>query len=351
MKTKVTIISIAIVLVVAATFKLKSNKHVVEANIYRPDPEKKVLVQAYVAELKSFDKTFSYTGTFAPFREVMLVPQVHGEVDGIYFNEGDLVNEGKLLVQIDDDLLQAQFISADANYKNAKRNLERYENASQGGGVSKIQLDNLELNVTNAEAQRKQLAKQIELSRITAPFSGTITLRDVEPGSVVGTGPVARITDLSQLKLEISVPEKEVMFFNEEETVSIQTDLYPGKTLFGKIDYIAARGDEAHNYAVRVLIRNTDPSTQLKAGMYGTAVIKKRLDQQILVIPRVALLGSAKNPQVFVVKNDQAILQNIQTGRSNSEFIEVLQGLQQGDEIVTGGHINLADKSNVQVSR
>jgi multidrug efflux pump subunit AcrA (membrane-fusion protein) len=65
----------------------------------------------------------------------------------------------------------------------------------------------------------------------------------------------------------------------------------------------------------------------------------------------VALLGSAKNPQVFVVKNDKAILQNIQTGRSNSEFVEVLQGLQQGDEIVTGGHINLADKSNVQVSR
>jgi RND family efflux transporter MFP subunit len=338
MKTKVIIISIAIVLVVAATFKLKSNKHIVEANIYRPDPEKKVLVQAYIAELKSFEKTFSYT-------------QVHGEVDGIYFNEGDQVNEGKLLVQIDDDLLQAQFISADASYKNAKRNLERYNGASQSGGVSKIQLDNYELNLTNAEAQRKQLAKQIELSRITAPFSGTITLRDVEPGSVVGSSPVARITDLSQLKLEISVPEKEVMLFKEGETAAIQTDLYPGKTLFGKIEYVADRGGEAHNYAVRILIKNTEPSTLLKVGMYGTALMNKGLKQQALVIPRAALLGSAKNPQVFIVKNNKAILQNIQTGRSNNEYIEVLQGIQQGDEVVTGGHINLADQSNVQVAK
>jgi RND family efflux transporter MFP subunit len=350
MKTKVIIISIAIVLVVAATFKLKSNKHIVEANIYRPDPEKKVLVQAYVAELKSFEKTFSYTGTFAPFREVMLVPQLHGEVDGIYFNEGDQVNEGKLLVQIDDDLLQAQFISADASYKNAKRNLERHNVASQSGGVSRIQLDNYELNLTNAEAQRKQLAKQIELSRITAPFSGTITLRDVEPGSVVGSSPVARITDLSQLKLEISIPEKEVMLFKEGETAGIQTELYPGKTLFGKIEYVADRGDEAHNYAVRILIKNTEPSTLLKVGMYGTALMNKGLKQQALVIPRAALLGSAKNPQVFIVKNNKAILQNIQTGRSNNEYVEVLQGIQQGDEVVTGGHINLADQSNVQVA-
>jgi len=351
MKTRVTIISIAIVLVVAVTFKLKSNKHVVEANIYRPDPEKKVLVQAYVAELKSFDKTFTYTGTFAPFREVMLVPQVHGEVDGIYFNEGDQVHEGKLLVQVDDDLLQAQYISADANYKNAKRNVERYNNASHGGGVSKIQLDNFELNLINAEAQRKQLAKQIELSKIIAPFSGTITLRDVEPGSVVGASPVARITDLSQLKLEISVPEKEVVLFDEGENAEIQTDLYPGKTILGKIDYVAERGDEVHNYAVRILIKNTDPSIRLKAGMYGTALMRKGLNKQILVIPRAALLGSAKNPQVFIVKNNKAILQNIQTGRSNNEYIEVLQGLQQGDEVVTGGHINLADKSNVQVAK
>lgn len=351
MKTKIIIMTVATLLLVAVTFKLKSNKRIVEANIYRPDHDKQVLVHASVAEVKSLDRTFNYTGTFAPFREVMLVPQVHGEVDGIYFNEGDLVQEGNLLVQIDDDLLQAQYTAADANYKNAKRNLERYHNASGGGGVSKLQLDNLEVNLANAESQRQQLLKQIELSKIVAPFTGTITLRDIEPGSVVGSTPVARITDLKLLKLEISVPEKEVLMFREGDVADIETDLYPGKTLSGKIEYVADRGDAAHNYTVRILIKNDNTATALKAGMYGTAVMKKSLNDQALVIPRAALLGSAKSPQVFVVKNHKAFLKNIQTGMATNEYVEVLQGLERGEEVVTSGHINLADSSHVQVAR
>lgn len=349
MKTKIIIISAATILSVSVAFKLKSNKHTVEGNIYRPDPGKKVLVQAEAAELKNMDHDFSYTGTFEPYREVMLIPQLHGEVESVYFDEGDKVKAGGALVQIDDDLLQAQFTAAEASYKNAKRNLERYESASVSGGVSNLQLDNLRLNLATAESQLKQLAKQIELSRITAPFSGTMTLRTVEPGSVVGGSAVARITDLDQLKLEISVPEKEIVLFREGELAEIFTDIYPGKTLKGKIEYVSDRADNAHNYDVRILLKNSDPSTSLKAGMYGTAVLNKGLRKEALIIPRTALLGSAKNPQVFVIKNDVAVLTNIQTGFTRGESIEILDGLEPGSEVVTSGHINLSDGSKVEV--
>jgi RND family efflux transporter MFP subunit len=174
-------------------------------------------------------------------------------------------------------------------------------------------------------------------------------LRDVEPGSVVGTTPLARITDLTQLKLEISVPEKEITLFSQGETANIETDIYPGKILTGKIDYVADRGDDAHNYVVRILLTNTDPATTLKAGMYGTALMKKGLNAQVLVIPRAALLGSAKHPQVFAIENEKAFLTSIQTGRSNDQYVEVLQGLKPGDAVVTSGHINLSHESNVQV--
>jgi RND family efflux transporter MFP subunit len=350
MKTKIITVVAAVLLLGAAGFKLKTNKNTVEANIYRPDHDKKILVQAEAAQLKKFDRTFSYTGTFAPYREVMLIPQVHGEVDGIYFNEGDVVRKGKLLLQIDDDLLQAQYVAADANYWNAKRNLERYQNASLSGGVSKIQLDNLQLSLINASAQRSQLAKQLALSKITAPFDGTITLRNVEPGSVVGANAVARITDLSKLKLEIAVPEKEVSLFQEGGIASVKTEVHPDEVLQGTVDYVSKRADEAHTYTVRILIDNTDTSLALKAGMYGTASIQNGAEGQSLVIPRAALLGSAKNPQVFITKNNTAMLCEIQTSRANHDYIEVLYGLQPGDTVVTSGHINLAHGSPVQVS-
>jgi RND family efflux transporter MFP subunit len=349
MKTKIIVMSVVTVLLVAVTFKLKSNKHTVDANVFKPDPDKKVLVQAQAVESINLQRIYNYTGTFAAYREVMLVPQVGGEAHGIYFEEGDLVREGKLLLQVDDDLLQAQYAAADASYRNAKRNLERYESASLSGGVSKLQLDNFRLTYETAEAQRKQLAKQIQLCKISAPFSGTITLRDVEPGSVVGSSPIARLTDLTQLKLEISVPEKEIVFFTEGENATVKTDVYPDKTLPGKIDHVADRGDDTHNYVVRIHVTNVDHQVVLKAGMYGTAVITQDPGQESLVIPRAALLGSAKSPQVFVVENDKARLKNIKTGRTTNDYVEILQGLEKDEKVVTGGHINLGNGSNVQI--
>jgi len=349
MKTKFIIISTATILLLSVGFKLESNKRLVEEKVYRPDVNKKVMVEAESVSLKRFDKPFSYTGTFAAFREVMLIPQVHGEVKTVSFEEGDLVREGKTLVQIDDDLLQAQYVAAEASYQTAKRNLERHESAAGSGGVSKLQLDNYNLNLKSAESQLKQLSKQIDLSRMTAPFTGTITLRDVEPGSVVGGSPIARITDLTQLKLEISVPEKEIMLFKEGESAQITTDIYPGQVISGKIEHVADRGDNAHNYTVRVLIKNAGANT-LKAGMYGTVIVSKDLSRQSLIIPRSALLGSAKNPQVFVIENEKAVLKDIKTGHTKNESIEVLSGLKENDVVVTTGHINLTNGSNVTVA-
>lgn len=350
MKTKLIIAGVAVALVAGTTMKLFSNKSTVEANVYRLDPEKRVLVQADTATLERLNRTFTYTGTFVPYREVMIIPQVHGEVKGVYFNEGDVVVQGKKLIQVDDELLQAQYVSAEANYETAKRSLSRYESASLGGGVSQLQLDNYRLNVKNAESQLKQLLKQIRLSKIEAPFSGTVTYKDVEFGSVVGNNPVARITDLSQLKLEISVPEKEVGIFSEGESISITTDVYPGKTFNGQIEYVANRADDAHNYMVKVLVKNSTAAA-LKAGMYGTASLHTDLNKSSIVISRDALLGSAKKPQVFVVEGKVAKLKSIQTGASNGESVEVTEGIEAGEVVVTGGQINLTNGSKVEVAK
>ena len=347
-KTKIIVAGIVVALVAGTTVKLMSNKRIVEESVYRMNPDKKVLVHADSAIFKSLDRLFSYTGTFAPFREVMIVPQVHGEVTSVFFNEGDVVAQGKRLVQIDDELLQAQYASAETNYTIAKRNLERYENASTGGGVSPIQLDNYRLSFKNAESELKQLSKQIRLSKLEAPFAGTITFKDVEKGSVAGSSPVARVTDLSQLKLEVSVPEKEIGMFREGSAIAITTDIYPGKIFKGKVEYVAERADDAHNYAVKVLLKNNSV-TPLKAGMYATASLNTDVAKSSIVISRSALLGSAKNPQVFVVKNNVVTLKSIQTGASNGDSVEVVSGLAEGELVVTTGQINLTEGSKVEV--
>lgn len=350
MKNKIIIIVIALLAVVFTGVKLLSNQKTVQDKVYRPDPDKKVLVKAQAVEPEDLDKTFVYTGTFKPLREIMLIPQSQGDVTGIYFQEGDVVQEGKLLLQIDDEMLRAKHISAQAAYETAKRNFERYEKASESEGVSKMQYDNYWQQYKEAESQLKQLEKNIRLTRLTAPFSGTITLKDVEIGSVVsGSSNVGRLTDLSQVKLEIAVPENEITLFSEGEQITIQTDIYPSQNLTGRIDYVADRADDSHNYIVKILLKNSK-NAQLKAGMYGRAVVNKDLHKATLIIPRSALLGSAKNPQVYVIANNAVSLRKIQTGGSNGQQIEVIEGLKQGEQVVTSGQINLADGSKVEIA-
>ncbi|HJW28614.1 MAG TPA: efflux RND transporter periplasmic adaptor subunit, partial [Saprospiraceae bacterium] len=323
----------------------------VEDKIYRPDLSKKVLVEADTVTSRVFQKTFSYTGTFLPNKEAMIIPQLQGQVRSIHFDEGELVHEGKLLVQMDDDLYQAQRLGAEANFQTAERTAARYDNAQGSGGVSGLQVDNSKLTVKTTESQLKQINKQISMSRITAPFTGTITMRDVEVGSVIGGRPIAQITDLSRLKLEIFVPEKEVIHCHLGDPIAIETNVYPGLSLTGHIDYIADRGDNAHNYLVRIVVVNNFKAITLKAGMYGTAILNKDLADHALAIPRTALLGSAKSPQVFVIEQDSAVLKDIQIGQVNDEFVEVLSGLHQGDVVITSGHINLSNGSGVQVAQ
>ncbi len=120
MKTKI-ITGAAIVILIASTaFKLLNNKEAVAEKVYRPDGKRKILVQADTIENKNLDRQYNYTGTFAPLREVMLVPQIAGEVTGIYFNEGDFVKAGKRLVQVDDDLLQTQYASCRSELSHRK---------------------------------------------------------------------------------------------------------------------------------------------------------------------------------------------------------------------------------------
>lgn len=349
MKKKLILLSAGVIVFVAVAFTLKDNQAKVRENVYRPDPGKKVLVKANVVSRQTVEESFVYTGSFAPYREIMLSPQAHGEVDAVYFEEGDIVKQGKLLVQIDDDLLRAQFDAANANYLNAKRSLDRYDNASRSGGVSQLQLDNLELNLTTAKAQRDQLSKQIELCKIVAPFSGTITKRDVERGSVVGGAPVARITDLSQLKLALSIPEKEIAMFSNEAKIEVSTDVFPGETVTGVIDYVSDRADDAHNYAVNILVKNDKSNMTLKAGMYGSAKLERSNDLDALLIPRTALIGSSKRPQVFVAEDGVAVLKDITTGALRGEAVEVLDGLKDGDAVIVTGHINLANGTRIEI--
>jgi hypothetical protein len=100
---------------------------------------------------------------------------------------------------------------------------------------------------------------------------------------------------------------------------------------------------------VQIVVSN--PSSQLMAGMYGSASLSNTKSVTALSIPRKALVGSSKNPQVYVVKNGKAVLTSFNAGTSDGEFIEIIGGISKNDKIVVKGQVNLQDNSNVKLTK
>ncbi|HYD92186.1 MAG TPA: efflux transporter periplasmic adaptor subunit, partial [Flavobacterium sp.] len=125
--------------------------------------------------------------------------------------------------------------------------------------------------------------------------------------------------------------------------------VFPDKEFKGKITFIAPKADESLNFPVEIEIANTEGS-ELKAGMYGSAIFGKgKAQQSVLTVPRTAFVGGVGNNQIFVVKDSVAQLAKVTSGRIFGEEVEILDGLKEGDVVVTSGQINLQDGTKVSV--
>jgi RND family efflux transporter MFP subunit len=299
--------------------------------------------------LKNLSEDLTLIGTFEPHREIKLASEISGKVIKVGVEEGAYVKQGSLIAQTDNELIKAQLISAEANYEKAQKDVARFETLRKGNAATDMQVEDANLRLKTSDSQLKALKKQLSNTTIVAPISGIITTRSFEQGSVILPGnPLVEITDISKLKLTIQVPEKQIIRYQEGDKIQVQADVYEGLTFEGKITLVGIRADASHNYPVEILVNNNSKNP-LRAGMYGRAASGHTLKDSVLAIPRAALVGSVKNPQVFVVENNQAILKDIQVGTDAQGTIEVLSGLTEGEQVVTSGQINLENKSKVQV--
>ena len=345
---KYTVVLAAIAATVAlVAFKLTANKKEVEAKVYHPDVNLTATVQADTLTEGPFTEATQFLGSFAPNREVSIASETSGKVITVGVQEGSYVGTGSLVAKLDDGVLQAQLHSATASYDNATGTLKRYEQAPNG--VTQLQMDNARTQILTSQAQIEQLKKQISQYTINAPFAGIITARNFDLGAVVSPGsPLATLTDISLLKLEVSVPEKYVAQFKNGMPMQVKTDVYPNVVFNGSVDLIASKADASHNYTIKVLVPN-NAQNQLKAGMYGNVTLGTTTAQKAISIPRSALIGSAQNPQVYVVQNGLAKVKAIQTGGGNATNVEVTSGLLAGEVVVTGGLVNLSDGAKVTI--
>ncbi|MNI52746.1 Multidrug resistance protein MexA precursor [compost metagenome] len=266
----------------------------------------------------------------------------------VLVDEGSHVSAGQTLAIIEGDKLNVNVANAQAAFTNAQADLHRFESAFSTGGVTKQQLDQVKLQFENAKNNLRASKLNAGDVTIKTSVSGVVNARKIEPGTYLTVGAAAfDIVNVGTLKLRVNVDEKNVATLRVGQSVDVSASVYANQRFTGKVTFIAPKSDGSLNFPVEIEVNNS--SNQLRAGMYGTAMFGEGVAGNTLIVPRNAFVGSVSDNKIFVLKNGKAIETNVKSGRNFGDHIEILGGLQNGDQVIVSGQINLFDQSPVEI--
>ncbi len=337
-------------LIVIVILMLLKNKQEIEVQIAFAE-QKVVAYPVKVEEVKfgTLSTKLEVSGILAPVHELMLMAETQGRVMAINKREGDWVDQGDVIAKINDELMRAELMVTEANYIKAQKDLERAKTLNDGGAITQQQLEGLQLNEKAAHAKFITSKKRVADTSIKAHISGYINKLFLKKGGMIGAGvPVCELVNIRSLKMSVKVGEKDVINISKNQSVDIQVEFLNGHTLVGEVLSISTKADYALQYGIEILI-SENPDEQLKAGMVAKAIFNFPDQEEGPIIPQKALVGSSKDPKVYVVEGGRAILRTVKITDSRDDLVKISDGLSKGDQLIFAGQFSLKDQVEVKV--
>lgn len=350
LKQNFKVIAIALILIAMVAARLASNKESFDRDQKLASKTLGAMpVLTQKAILKAIDKGFTADGTFAADKEVVLSSEISGKVNAVKAKVGDRVHAGQVLAELDHSVLEVQLQQAKSNFQKLEKDLQRNESLIKTDGATALQLEQSKQDVLDARATLADLQKQYDNSYIKAPFDGSIARREVEKGSFLSPGSETfYLATTSRIKLLVNVTSEQLASVEKGRAVSVTADDLPAENMEGTVYSINEKANQSKQFEVEISLNNMT-NGQIKPGMFGKATFAGEGGQQALVIPRVAIPGSIKDAEVFVVKGDSAVVAKISVSPLNEKEVIVTSGLTEGDVLVVSGQINLTNGTKVKI--
>lgn len=320
-----------------------------EASAHGQDGAAALAVETVQTRRGELVRHFSGTATLVAEREAQLVSELGGEVLQLLAEEGDRVAAGQVLARIDGErarLALAQSASI------ARRLDHEAERASQLLDKRMIAADVAERARYDRDAQRAAVdlaALSLSKREIRAPYAGVITRRHIKQGQWLAPNGLAfEIADFGDLVAELPVPEKELAGLVAGQPVTIHADAFPEGAFIGSVERIGAVVDAKSGTAnVRIDVEEAD--TPLRPGQFVRIAIERERIADALLIPKAAVLMDAGQTEVFVVREDRARRQPVRLAAEQEGWVQVLDGLAEGDAVIRLGQAALSDGDAVAV--
>ena len=304
------------------------------------------VVMTCLASGARFDRSFTSNGVAQANSELNFMSEISGRVVAIYVDKGSKVGKGTPLLKIDSELLEADYKATLASYEALKKDEERFTRSYEAGGVSNQQLDNIRTQLVAAESRLAVSKWKLDNAVVKSPIAGTINNRFVEMGALIApSAPLFEIVDDSRLKVICNVPESRVSMIKTGQKVNV-TSGNAAKVFSGTVKNVGVKTDRGLNYPVEIVL---DKDPELHNGMYLKVTFDSEGSQAAILIPRKAVVGSVLSANVYVVRDGKAEKREVRLGEMYGDSIEILEGISEGEEIITAGLMNVSDGTAVTV--
>lgn len=308
-------------------------------------------VEATTVSRGDISAYYSNTATLEAEQEALVVAKVRGIINQVLVEEGDFVRAGQVIAKIEDEQYRIEAERAKSNMDRLYNDYTRSKELFEKQAISAEEYQNKQFEY-EAQKSAYELAKlNQEYTSIKSPISGVISERLIKKGNMIGTDQnVYRVTDFDPLQAILYVPEHEMAKINKNQPAEIKVDALPGQTFKAHVERISPIVDPATGtFKVTVII--DEKSDKLKPGMFGRVKIVYDTRLSTKMIPKVAVMSEDETQSVFVVRDSLAYKKIIKTGYINGRNIEVLEGLEDGEVVVTTGQGSLKDSAKVNVVR
>ncbi|MBD3413237.1 MAG: efflux RND transporter periplasmic adaptor subunit [Candidatus Aminicenantes bacterium] len=310
-----------------------------------------------------------YTGLIEAREQIVISPEVGGRIAKINVEEGERVQKGQIIAEMDTRAARLQLQQAEAglavaqaNHNDAKRNMQRMERLRKENAVSEQQYEKIELAFDAAEAQLKQaqasldLAEHnLEVSIMEAPFSGVVASKNAEVGDIINpmmgggystASGVLTLADFSIVKIHINVSYEDVVRIKKGQKASLTLKTFPERVFSGQVTVVNMAADPvSKKFNVEVQVSNKD--LFLRPNVFGDVMLEVSTHENALVIPQEAVVEGS---YVFTADQGRAVKKEITIGLENTTLLEVLTGLDEGEQVIVKGNYGLQDGALIEIS-
>lgn len=292
---------------------------------------------------------YSGTAPIEAFAEADVIAKVEGEIREVLVEEGDEVKEGQVLARLDGDRLRLELNESNARLRKMQRDFERNKDLREKGLLSEGDYEKLQFDLESLQASYNLASLELDYTQIRAPIAGVISERYIKLGNTIRVGePLYRVTSLDPLVAYLHIPEREYQQISADQPVAIDIDALADQQLLATVTRVSPIVDpDTGTFKITIEIR--DESRRIKPGMFGRMSIVYDRHENVLQVPRSAIVEDLGTESVFVVEDGKAVRRIVSTGYGENGMIEITEGLDDTDNVVTVGQLGLKPDAVVTV--